>query len=79
MNPLHLQIFSTLLGFAGTLIMFFYSHNLKPYEGGVFGSREVTKWNEQVKKDNKRIAVMQKIGLGLLTSSFLCQSISYLF
>lgn len=79
MNPLHLQIFSTVLGFIGTLIMFFNSHNLKPYEGGVFGSESVKKWNEKVKKDNQRIAIMQKIGLGLLTSSFLCQSISYLF
>lgn len=29
----------------------FNSHNLKPFEGGIFGSSKVTKWNEQVKRE----------------------------
>ncbi len=58
--------------------MFFNGYNLKPYEGAVCGSDAVNEANRKITRDNKRIMVMQKIGMGLLTFSFLCQAISYL-
>ncbi len=58
--------------------MFFNGYNLKPYEGAVFGSDAVYEANKKITRDNKRIMVMQKIGMGLLTFSFLCQAVSYL-
>ncbi|WP_261143833.1 hypothetical protein [Serratia fonticola] len=78
MTSTQLQIISTVIGFLGTLIMFFNGYNLKPYEGAVFGSDAVNEANKKITRDNKRIMVMQKIGMGLLTFSFLCQAVSYL-
>lgn len=78
MTATELQIISTVIGFVGTLIMFLNGYNLKPYEGGVFGSDAVIEENKKIAKENKRIKVMQKTGMGLLTLSFLCQSVSYL-
>lgn len=77
MNSLNLQIASSVIGFIGTLIMFFNGYNLKPYEGGVFGSDEVNEHNKKVRRDNKIITSMQRLGLGLLTLSFFCQGLSF--
>lgn len=79
MTTIHLQILSTLLGFAGTLIMFFFSHSLKPLPGGIFGSEAINRKIDEVKKENKKFAFLQKVGLGMLVLSFLCQFITYFF
>jgi len=77
MTSLHLQVASSVIGFIGTLIMFFNAYNLKPTEGAVWGSAEVDEYNKKIERDNKRITIMQRLGMGLLTLSFFCQGISF--
>lgn len=77
MNSLHLQIVSSVIGFVGTLIMFFNGYNLKPTEGAVWGGPEVDEHNKKIDRENKRIIIMQRLGMGLLTLSFLCQGMSF--
>lgn len=72
----NLQFTSVVFGFVGTLIMFFFGYNLIPYEGGVFGSDEITAYNDSVKKKNRLYLVMQKIGMGMLSMSFLLQGLA---
>ncbi|WP_210507404.1 hypothetical protein [Pantoea ananatis] len=71
------QVAATLIGLTGTLIMFFNSYSLLPYEGATFGSDEIIEHNRKVRIKNQRMLVRQKIGIGLLTFSFLVQLISY--
>lgn len=77
MSSQNLQIISTLLGFIGTAIMFFNGYSLLPYHGGTFADHDTAEKNRIVRKKNKRMAVMQKLGMGALTISFLIQTISY--
>ncbi|HBZ2154131.1 TPA: hypothetical protein MHK45_01830 [Klebsiella pneumoniae] len=73
---LALQIFSTILGFVGTLIMFHYGYNLIPYEGMTFGGKHTAENNKKIRRKNSRIKTMQKVGMGLLTISFALQGLS---
>lgn len=77
MYSVHFQIASSVIGFTGTIIMFFNSYSLKPTEGAVWGGPEIDKHNKKIDKENRKMVIMQKIGLGLLTLSFLCQGISF--
>ncbi|AMO47607.1 Hypothetical protein AKI40_1190 [Enterobacter sp. FY-07] len=77
MTSLGMQIASTLLGFTGTILMFFNSYALIPYESAMFGSDEIIEHDRKVEQKNKRMLRNQKIGIGLLSLSFLLQLISY--
>lgn len=77
MTSLGMQIASTLFGFTGTILMFFNSYALIPYESAMFGSDEIIEHDRKVEQKNKRMLRNQKIGIGLLSLSFLLQLISY--
>jgi|GEM_PF-1501340 hypothetical protein len=71
-----LQLASVVFGFIGTLAIFLFSYSLIPYQGGVFGSEKINKHNNLVKKKNCLYLVIQKIGMGMLSISFLLQGIA---
>lgn len=77
MLPIQLQIAATVIGLSGTLLMFFNSHSLIPYESSVFGSDEIVEHDRLVEKRNKRMLFWQRFGVGLLTLSFMLQLVSY--
>ena len=68
------SLISSLLGAAGTALLFFFSHTDEPYQAGVFGSDAVTEFNERLKVKNKVWRKRQQIGFGLLCVSFLVQA-----
>ena len=80
MDALHIAgSASALLGGAGTLILFFYSFSLQPYEGAVWGGPEVDKENSNIRRKNSRRIFMQKIGLSLICASFAVQLYASIF
>lgn len=64
---------SALFGAAGSVVLFFWSYTLQPFEGGVMGSLEVMAHNDRVRISNRRRLPMQRLGLGLLIISFVIQ------
>lgn len=75
----HVQIaglVSAILGTIGTVILFFASHALQPFEGGVHGGEEVNKHNEEVKIRNASRIRFQRIGLAFLCGSFSIQAVA---
>ncbi|CNF22267.1 hypothetical protein ACLMPM_22860 [Yersinia enterocolitica] len=56
--------------------MFYYSHSLIPLEGSDFVSTEEINENDKIIRANKRIKIMQKIGIALLSASFITQGVS---
>jgi len=48
------------------------------FNEGYFGSDEIYEASKKITRDNKRIMVMKKVRMGLLTFSVLCQAVSYL-
>lgn len=77
MTQQHLQIASAVIGFIGTLIMFCNGYNLKPYSGATFGGPLTDEINKKTRRENKRIAIMQKLGMALLAISFFLQMVSF--
>ncbi len=69
-------LLSALLGAFGTIVLFFNSYTLEPFEGGGFNSEAMQERNDQVKAKNKKRKFGQQIGLGLLCLSFVVQAIS---
>lgn len=64
---------SSLLGVVGTGILFANSYSLQSLEGGVFGSPELTRYNDDVRRKNIKRLFWQKIGLICLCFSFIVQ------
>ncbi|WP_413676425.1 hypothetical protein [Pantoea dispersa] len=79
MSPTHIQIAATVIGLFGTLLMFFNSHSLMPYESSMFGSDEIMEHDRIVERKNKRMLMLQRVGVGLLSLSFMLQLASYAF
>lgn len=77
MTSNELQVSATLVGLIGTLLMFFNSHSLIPYESAMFGSDEIMEHDRLVEQKNKKMLLKQRIGIGLLTFSFVLQLCSY--
>ncbi len=77
MSPTQLQIAATVIGLFGTLLMFFNSHAMMPYESAMFGSDEIMEHDRLVERKNKRMLLLQRVGVGLLTLSFMLQLASY--
>lgn len=77
MSPTQIQIAATVIGLFGTLLMFFNSHSLMPYESAMFGSDEIIEHDRIVERKNKRMLSLQRFGVGLLTLSFILQLASY--
>ncbi|MGG6098323.1 hypothetical protein C7431_104541 [Pantoea allii] len=73
----YLQIAATFIGLIGTLLMFFNSYSLLPYESAMMGSDEIIENDRLTRTKNHKMLVRQKIGIGLLTFSFLLQLVSY--
>lgn len=73
----YLQIAATIIGLVGTLLMFFNSYSLLPYESAMFGSDEIIEHDRLVRIKNQKMLLRQKFGIGLLTLSFLLQLVSY--
>tara|TARA_R110000796_G_scaffold252646_1_gene390343 strand:- start:43193 stop:43435 length:243 start_codon:yes stop_codon:yes gene_type:complete len=67
---------AAILGTIGTVILFFASHALQPFEGGIHGSEEVNKHNEEVKIRNTSRIRFQRIGLEFLCGSFSIQAVA---
>lgn len=66
---------SAVLGAIGTIILFFNSYALEPFEGGVFGSDAVTEHNNHVRDKNKNRLRWQRVGLAFLCLSFSVQAV----
>ncbi|MFQ1679178.1 hypothetical protein ACK08B_04935 [Pantoea dispersa] len=79
MSPTQIQIAATVIGLFGTLLMFFNSHSLMPYESSMFGSDEIMEHDRIVERKNKRMLMLQRVGVGLLSLSFMLQLASYAF
>lgn len=77
MSTTELQIAATAVGLFGTLLMFFNSHSLMPYESAMFGSDEIIEHDRLIQQKNKRMLFKQRIGVGLLTFSFMLQLVSF--
>ncbi|MBD9642910.1 hypothetical protein IB231_04615 [Pantoea sp. PNT02] len=77
MSPTGIQFAATVVGLFGTLLMFFNSHSLIPYESAMFGSDEIIEHDRLVEQKNKKMLIKQRIGVGLLTFSFMLQLVSY--
>lgn len=65
-----------MFGLFGSLLMFFNSHVLKPYPGGGFGPDNYEEVVEQTTKENKRIVLMQRLGMLSLFISFSLQGLA---
>lgn len=63
-------------GLAGTLMMFLNGHVLKPYPGGLFGPDNYKEICEQITKENRRIVLMQRLGMLSLFASFTLQGVA---
>ncbi|RBO13318.1 hypothetical protein DSL62_08855 [Pantoea sp. 3_1284] len=60
-------------GLLGSLIMFLNGHVLKPYPAGMFAPDNYEEIDKQITKDNRRIVVMQRLGMLCLCVSFALQ------
>jgi hypothetical protein len=69
---------SAALGVIGTAILFLTSYVLEPLAGGVFGSDEVTEYNNRIRAKNKRNRKWQKTGFVFLCLSFVAQAVASL-
>jgi hypothetical protein len=67
---------SAILGTMGTVVLFFNSYALQPFEGGVFGSDALTASNNAVRTANAKRVVRQRIGLASLCVSFAVQAVA---
>lgn len=56
--------------------MFFNAHVLKPFEGAAFAENDTPERNNKIRADNKRIIIMQRFGMGLLSLSFVFQGVA---
>jgi len=74
----YLQIAATFIGLIGTLLMFFNSYSLLPYESAMMGSDEIIEYDRLIRTKNHKMLVRQKIGIGLLTFSFLLFAFCFL-
>ena len=70
------NLLSALLGASGTIFLFFGSYAFQPLEGAPFNSPEVEQWNACIKTKNHVRKTRQKIGLGLLCTSFAVQALT---
>lgn len=77
-TPDRANLVSAIFGMTGTIILFFSSYALEPFQGGVFGSKEVYDWNDRVRSRNRRRKIIQKMGLALLCLSFVVQFVAVL-
>ena len=65
---------AAILGASGTIVLFFGSYALQPFDGGVFGSEALTASNNEIRIANRWRIVRQRIGLTLLCASFAVQA-----
>lgn len=65
-----------LFGLAGSLLMFLNGHVLKPYPGGMFAPDNYEEIADQITRDNRRIVLMQRLGMLSLFASFMLQGIA---
>lgn len=77
--PDRANLISAIFGMTGTVILFLSSYVLEPFQGGVFGSKEVYDWNDRVRSRNRRRKIIQKIGLAFLCLSFVVQFVAVLY
>lgn len=69
-----INLMGLLLGFVGTIIMARFSYSLQPFEGGSWGSPEVSTANEQIAAQNAMRARWQRRGMYILSLAFLAQA-----
>jgi len=67
---------SAAFGAIGTTILFFSSYALQPLEGGIFGSDDLTEYNNRIRAKNLNRLRRQKIGFAFLCVSFIVQAIA---
>lgn len=67
---------SATFGVIGTIILFLASYSLQPFEGAVFGSDQLTEWNEKIKAKNASRVWRQRVGLAFLCLSFVIQAVA---
>jgi hypothetical protein len=67
---------SAIFGAIGTAILYVNSYSFQGFSGGVFGSPEVTEYNNNIKVKNAKRYFWQKVGLVFLGVSFAVQGFS---
>ncbi len=67
---------SAILGAIGTVVLFFNSYALQPFQGGIFGSDALTASNNAIRTANTKRIVRQRIGLAFLCVSFAIQAVT---
>ena len=66
---------SAVLGVIGTVILFFSSYALEPFQGGVFGNKDVREYNNHIRVKNSKRLRWQRVGLAFLVLSFSVQAV----
>ncbi len=66
---------SATFGAIGTVILFYSSYALQPFEGGVFGSDALIEYNNRIRATNLDCLRRQRIGFAFLCISFVVQEI----
>lgn len=67
---------SAILGAIGTVVLFFNSYALQPFQGGIFGSDVLTALNNAIRTANAKRVVRQRIRLAFLCVSFAIQAVA---
>ena len=71
MSPTNiLQLASAVIGFAGTAMLFAFTHAERPYEGATWANDQTNARNDEIRRKNARDLRLQKLGFGLLCMSF---------
>lgn len=70
------ELASAILGAIGTVVLFFNSYALQPFQGGIFGSDDLTASNNAIRTANAKRVVRQRIGLAYLCASFAIQAVA---
>lgn len=65
-----------IFGLTGSFMMFLNGHVLKPYPGGGFGPDNYEEVVAKITKENRRIVLMQRLGMMSLFISFLLQGLA---
>ncbi len=74
----YVALLSAFLGAAGTIVLFFGTYGLQPFEGAAFGGPIVNEANAHIAAMNEARMVKQRVGLALLCTSFFAQAVAVL-
>ncbi len=70
------ELTAAILGTFGTVVIFFNSYALQPFEGGIFGTAALTAANEAIGTANVKRFVRQRTGLACFCGRFAVQAVA---